>query len=232
MSAINKLTALIVEDEDKIREIQSRYFKQAGFDVVGVADGSEALTYFNQQEIDIVILDLNLPILDGISVCRSIRKKSSVPIIMVTAKSSEVDELNGLDVGADDYITKPFSPKVLVTRAEKLLGRSTSNPQEIFSIGNVELNLSKRQVTKKGKVIHLTPTQLSLLIYMNKNIGTALSRDQLIEKGYGKADLPDVFDRTIDSHIKDLRKVVEDDPKNPRFILTVRGYGYRLNDEI
>ena len=185
-------TVLLVEDEDKIREIQKRYFIKAGFEVLEAIDGEVALRYFNQHEIDVIILDLNLPVLDGISICQSVRKKSAIPILMVTAKSSEMDELNGLSAGADDYILKPFSPKVLIARTQKLLERNSNLPESTIIINDLVIDKQKRQIFKNGEVLKVTPTQLNMLFYLADNKGVALSRDQLIEHGYGQTTIPDV----------------------------------------
>jgi len=221
---------LIVEDDVEICQIEADYLKQAGFKVHTAQDGQQALDIFAAHQFDLVVLDLNLPILDGISVCRSLRRDSSIPIIMVTAKTSEIDELLGLEVGADDYLKKPFSPKVLVARVKALLRRPDLKQETgLISVGDIVINLDTRQVTVGRKPAELTATQFNMLSLMASHPGKAFTRDDLISKGYGKTLPPDIFDRTIDSHIKNIRKAVEKNPKKPQYILTVRGHGYKFN---
>jgi DNA-binding response OmpR family regulator len=225
-------TILIVEDEAEILQIEADYLKREGYQIVEAVDGQEAIDKFESHSIDLVVLDLNLPIVDGISVARSIRRHSGVPIIMVTAKTSEIDELLGLDVGADDYVKKPFSPKVLVARVKALLKRPDLQTKSgTLEHGPVSLDISTRQVKKKGKPVTLTATQFNMLSLMMSQPGRVFTRDDLIAKGYGKSLPPDIFDRTIDSHIKNIRKAIEDNPKKPKLVLTARGHGYKFANE-
>ena len=222
-------TILLVEDDDQIRQIEADYLKRERYQVIEAATGSLALELFGQQAIDCVILDLNLPEVDGITVCRSIREQSGVPIIMVTARANEIDELVGLEVGADDYIKKPFSPKVLVARVKALLKRpDLIQGQAVLTQGNVTLDIPSRVATKKGKTLALTATQFNLLYRLMSSPGKVFTREDLIESGYNKDLPPDIYDRTIDSHIKNIRKAIEDNPKRPKLLHTVRGHGYKF----
>lgn len=222
------VTILLVEDEADIRQIEKDYLAQAGYGVVEARDGEQALEVFTSRPVDLAILDLNLPVLDGLTVCRTIRRSSSIPILMVTAKTSEIDELAGLDVGADDYIKKPFSPKVMVARVKALLKRpQIQKDANIISLGDVTLNVDQHQVTKAGRPVALTATQFNMLAVMLQNPGKVFSREELMTKGYGRVLPPDIFDRTIDTHIKNIRKAIESHPDKPALIQTVRGYGYK-----
>ena len=221
-------TILLVEDEAEIRQIEKDYLVASGYLVLEARDGQEALDLFETESIDLAILDLNLPVLDGITVCRHLRAASSLPILMITAKTSEIDELTGLNVGADDYLKKPFSPKIMVARVKTLLKRPhlRQNSQKI-TLKDVSINVDSREVTKAGKPVSLTATQFNMLALMAENPGKVYSREDLMTKGYGRILPPDIFDRTIDTHIKNIRRVIEDNPEKPKLILTVRGYGYK-----
>ncbi len=227
-----KGTILIVEDNLEIAEIEKDYLENAGYRVVIAIDGEEALTLFKQQEINLVILDLNLPQIDGIEVCKRLRNDSGVPIIMVTAKTKEIDELLGLEVGADDYVKKPFSPKILVSRVKALLQRPHLNSATKISYGTLELDIEKRKLLKKGREVPITTIQFNILLQLMQSPGRVFERYELIDKSYLNGDLPDIFDRTMDSHIKNIRKLIEDDSKNPKYILTVRGVGYKFNENL
>lgn len=224
---------LLVEDEREIREFEKDYLTKAKYSVIEAETGKEALELFQKKKCDLVVLDLNLPIIDGIEVCKRIRKLSGVPILMVTARTKEIDELIGLEVGADDYIKKPFSPKVLVARVKTLLKRPTwEGSKEILKYGNLEIDIPKQKVIKNGKELFFTTVQFSILVLLAQNKGKIYTRNELIDGGYDASLPPDIFDRTIDSHIKNIRKVLEDDSKEPRYILTIRGKGYKFNDKI
>jgi len=223
---------LIVEDDSEIRQIEKDYLEKEGYVVVEAEDGDEALPVFRNENPDIVILDLNLPYKDGTEVCKELRNLSGVPIILVTARTKEADELIGLEVGADDYIKKPFSPRILVARVKALLKRPEyESGQSLLQIGDLEIDLEKQLVKKKGQSVNLTAVQFNILALIAKNTGRVFSRNELIEGSYDTYDFPDIFDRTIDSHIKNLRKQIEDDTKNPQYILTVRGKGYKFTDK-
>jgi len=222
-------TILLVEDDADIREIERDYLKREGYVVREAGDGQEALDQFADSAIDLVVLDLNLPVLDGVSVCRAIRRSSGIPIIMVTAKTSEIDELLGLEVGADDYVKKPFSPKVLVARVRALLKRpELKGAEKKITHGDLVIDLDSRSAVKHGQNLNLTATQFNMLYLMVSSPGKVFTREDLIERGYGKDLPPDIFDRTIDSHIKNIRKVLEDKPDKPKYLLTVRGHGYKF----
>lgn len=220
---------LIIEDEKEIARIQKDYLEKSGYIVVIAEDGESGLNTFYAENPDIIILDLNLPKLDGYKVCRKIREVSGLPIIMVTAKTKEIDELLGLELGADDYVKKPFSPKVLVSRVKSLLKRVDLNNYDsnIIIRDNFEVNIEKRTIKKNDKHIDLTTIQFDLFIQLFLNPGKVFTRDNLMDKAYDQGDMVDIFDRTIDSHIKNIRKQIEEDPRHPKYILTVRGVGYK-----
>jgi DNA-binding response OmpR family regulator len=178
------------------------------------------------------VLDLMLPGMDGLDVCRAIRRESDVPIIMLTARAEETDQLIGLELGADDYITKPFSPRALVARVRALLRRTQGNllQQETLRVGNLELDLRRKQLSLKGEIIHLTRSEFLLLETLAKHPGQPLSREQLLEKLHGVVF--DGVDRSVDSHIKNLRRKIEPDPANPIYIQTVYGFGYKFQGNL
>ena len=222
------LVILLVEDDDGIRQIEKDYLVAAGFQVLEATDGQTALDRFETTPVALAILDLNLPVLDGITVCRQIRLVSAIPILMITAKTSEIDELVGLDVGADDYLKKPFSPKVMVARVKTLLKRpDLSQTQAPLSLGDVTLDIERHQITKRGRPVNLTATQFNMLLLMAKHPGKVFDRETLMTQGYGRVLPPDIYDRTIDTHIKNIRQAIETQPQKPKLILTVRGYGYK-----
>lgn len=223
---------LLIEDDQEIRTIQKDYLLKQGYKVIEAQDGQKALDLFESGSYDLLVLDLNLPIIDGVSVCKKIRKKSQIPIIMVTARTSEIDEVRGLEVGADDYVTKPFSPRVLVARIKALLKRPTAlGVTNIIKRGDIEVDLEKQTVKKNHKKLKLTNTQFNILVYLMKHPGKVFTREALINRAYDKVIPPDVFDRTIDSHIKNIRRKIEDDTKNPKYILTIRGKGYSFTEQ-
>lgn len=219
---------LIVEDEGTIREVIAAYLTRAGHATLEAADGEEALELFEKHKIDLVILDLNLPKLDGITVCKAIRAKSQVPIMMVTARIEEMDELIGLEIGADDYIKKPFSPNILVARAETLLRRLGDTALHIHGL---EIDPSKMTVFKDGKELKLTTTQFNILYLLARNQGRVYTREEILERSTPDFLEKDVLWRTVDAHIKSIRKAIEDKPDSPRYILTVIGKGYKFNGQ-
>lgn len=218
---------LIVEDEETIREVEKAYLERAGHTVIEASDGEMALWKFKRDRIDLVVLDLNIPKKDGLEVCKDLRKLSSVPIIMVTARVEEIDEITGLEYGADDYLKKPFSPNILVARVESLLRRVG---KEIIEIGNLVIDPEKMEVAKKKEKLTLTTTQFNILYTLASEPGKVFTRDELIRHGYDDIIPRDVYDRTIDAHIKGIRKQVEDDSKKPQYIQTVIGKGYKFNE--
>ncbi len=219
-------TILVVEDEDRMRKLICDYLKIENFKVIEATNGSEALLEFNHKKIDLIILDVMMPALDGFTVCKTIRKSSDVPIIFLTAKGEEDDKLTGFDLGADEYVTKPFSPKVLVARAKSLLKRvegSIGKKDNVFDNQGLKVNLLSRQVYVDHKEISLSPTEYDLLAYLIKNKGIVLSRNALLDNVWGYSYDGDL--RTVDTHIKRLREKLNDKSK---LICTVRGAGYRF----
>lgn len=221
---------LVVDDGKKLVQVLRGYLEQAGFVVVTAYDGAAALAAFRREKPALVLLDLNLPELDGLDVARAIRKQDNTPLIMVTARVEETDRLIGLELGADDYIVKPYSPREVVARVRAVLRRAggESAPAEILRVGEIEMDLTRHEVTRAGETIDLTPTEFDLLAAFMKNPGRAFTRMQLLDLALG--DAFEGYERTIDAHIKNLRHKLGDDPKQPRYIHTVFGVGYKLHD--
>lgn len=222
---------LIVEDERKLVRVLRGYLEQAGFDVVDAFDGKQALAVFRREKPNLVILDLNLPELDGLDVARAMRKDSNVPIIMLTARIEEADRLIGLELGADDYVTKPFSPREVVARVRTVLRRVDGGTisVEILRAGGIELNVAKHTVTVQSKLAELTPTEFDLLKVLMQNPGRAFTRMQLLDQVQDEAY--EGYERTVDAHIKNLRRKIGDDSSQPHMILTVFGIGYKFVEE-
>ncbi len=225
---------LIVDDEIKIVEAVRAYLENAGYNVSASYDGEEALSKFERENPDLVVLDLMLPKISGEEVCRKIRKQSRIPIIMLTAKVQEDDKINGFNIGADDYMTKPFSPRELVVRVRTLLRRCSDGISPLFNImnwnnGNLEIDFTNMTIKKNGIKIGLTQTEFKILSSLIKYPKKVFTREEIIELALGMDY--DGFDRTIDSHIKNLRSKIEDDSSNPVYILTVRGLGYKFGGE-
>lgn len=230
-----KKKVLIVDDEIKIVEILQAYLEKNGFDTVAAYNGKEALAIFEKENPSTILLDLMLPDLSGEEVCKAIRKKSSVPIIMLTAKVAEHDVINGLNIGADGYILKPFSPNEVVARVTAILRRTEDNLallSNIISYNNDDLviDVLKHEVKKKGKIVNLTPTEYKILLTLSKYSTKLFTREELISAIFD--DLYEGFDRSIDTHIKNLRQKIEDDSKKPEYILTVHGVGYRFGGDL
>jgi two-component system alkaline phosphatase synthesis response regulator PhoP len=221
---------LIVDDERKLVHGLVGYFRQAGFETLTAYDGRTALDSARRDHPDLIVLDLMLPELDGIEVCRQIRRSSDVPIIMLTARVDEADKLIGLEIGADDYITKPFSPREVVARARVVLRRASGAmaPAMVLRCGEVLLDADRRSVQVGGRAVELTPTEFDLLAVLMRNAGRPLSRSQLLDASQG--DEYAGYERTIDAHIKILRRKIEADPAAPRYILTVFGVGYKISE--
>ena len=219
-------TILVVDDEPKITRIARDYLEKNGYRVVTAADGQAALTVARHEKPDLIVLDLMLPILDGREVCKILRRESDVPIIMLTALAEEVDQITGLEIGADDYITKPFSPRALVARVRAMLRRAHGEvkPPTIIRTGNLEIDSNKYSVTFNNISIRLTPNEFKLLYIFANHAGQTLSREQLLDDLHGAASS---IDRSVDSHIKNLRKKLEIYPNCPS-IETVYGIGYRF----
>ena len=222
-------TVLLVEDERRLREIVSDYFRNEGFEVIEAEDGKKALELFAEHEIDLIMLDIMLPEIDGWSVCRRIRKESAVPIIMLTARSDEDDTLLGFELGADEYVTKPFSPKVLVARAKTLLKRADGvvgvAEENAMSLAGIEVNRLSRTVLVDGEEIILTHKEFELLVYLMEDKGIVLSRQHLLDQLWGYDYYGD--DRTVDTHIKKLRNKLGDKAKH---IGTVIRVGYKFEE--
>lgn len=226
-----KIRILLVEDEEKILQVLEAYLNKEGYEVLKATDGLKALEIFKTEEIHLLILDLMLPKLSGEEVCRQIREFSVVPIIMVTAKTEEDDTLEGLAIGADDYVTKPFSPREVVGRVKALLRRSYRDHQPVaqllqFNNGELEIDADRVEVKVRGESVNLTPNEFKLLMVLLSHPGQVFSREQLVESAFG-FDY-DGFDRTIDTHIKNIRQKIERDPKSPVYIQTVYGMGYKF----
>ncbi len=223
---------LIVDDEEMIVRTVKAYLDREGFKTYTAFDGEEALRAFDAKGPDLIVLDLMLPKVSGLEVCRSIRSKSSVPIIMLTAKASEADRVVGLELGADDYVVKPFSPRELVARIRAVLRRFDGEGSEVERIeaGSLSLDLKMRELKVDGKEVELTPTEFDLLAYLARHPGQVFTRLQLLREVQGYTY--DSFARTVDTHVKNLRRKIEPDPKSPKYILTVHGVGYRFAREM
>ena len=222
---------LIVEDEPKIARLAQDYLEKDGFLTSVAGDGKSALAAVRQERPDLVILDLNLPEMDGLDVARSLRREGQIPIVMLTARSDEIDRLIGLELGADDYITKPFSPRELVLRVKAVLRRvqgSGYNPA-IIRAADLEIDLEGHQVTRAGQVVQISRTEFNLLAVLARNPGLTFNRAQLLDRLHGFSEAG--YDRSIDAHIKNLRRKLEPDPPNPKYILTVYGIGYKFSNE-
>ena len=226
-------TILLVDDEESIQKLLAYPLEREGFRVLQARNGEEALARFAAEEVDLVVLDIMLPKLDGLEVCKRLRAESEVPIIMLTARDDELDKVLGLELGADDYITKPFSIREFRSRVRALLRRaSAARPAdvdgEVISIGGLTVDLSRRVVEVGGRRVQLTYVEFELLRILASHPGRVYSRRLLLEALWGGADYREP--RTIDVHVRHLREKLERDPAEPEFILTVRGVGYRFRD--
>ncbi len=227
-------TILLVDDEESIQTLLTYPLEREGYRVVQARTGDEALERFSEQDVDLVVLDLMLPRVDGLEVCRRLRAESTVPIIMLTARDDELDKVLGLELGADDYITKPFSIREFRSRVRALLRRAAtphhaSRRDEVIDRGEVVIDMPRRTVAVRGEPVQLTFVEFELLALLAGNAGVVFSRRQLLEKIRGSADYREP--RTIDVHVRHLREKIERDPREPELILTVRGAGYRFRDE-
>jgi two-component system, OmpR family, response regulator ResD len=222
---VNK-TILVVEDEKRMRVLLSDYFKKEGYNFLEAANGIEAISVFNSHSVDLIILDIMMPFMDGWEVCKAVRKISEVPIIVLTAKSEEDDKLLGYELGADDYVTKPFSPKILIAKVKALLKRVESKPQpskEIFDIDGLIIDELSHEVRINKDVVILTPKEYDLLLYLVRNKGIALSRDKILDSVWGIDYYGD--SRTVDTNIKRLREKLGE---KADLITTIRGSGYKF----
>jgi len=222
-------TVLVVDDEPRIAQIARDYLQHAGFGVVVAGTGREALERVRGDNPDLVVLDLGLPELDGLDVARALRRESDVPIIMLTARVDECDRLIGLGVGADDYVTKPFSPRELVARVQAVLRRTRGGSQgDVIRVADLTIDVPRLSVLRGSTPIDLTATELQLLATMARHPGRIFTRGQLLEAVRG--DDVDAFERAIDAHVKNIRRKLERDSRKPRYVLTVYGVGYRMAD--
>ena len=225
-------TILIVDDEPKIVKQARDYLERGGFRVATAGDGPAALAAARHEHPNLIVLDLNLPGMDGLDVCRALRRESDVPIIMLTARVEETDRLIGLELGADDYITKPFSPRELVARVRAVLRRVHGGLRKpgVIHAGDLEIDLDGHCATFAGQSLDLTRTEFNLLVVLARHPGQTFTRAQLLDHLHGVVYAG--YDRSIDAHIKNLRRKVESDPSNPRYVLTVYGVGYKFTDEV
>jgi DNA-binding response OmpR family regulator len=224
-------TILLVDDEESIQKLLTYPLERDGFRVVQARDGEEALTSFSESDVDLVVLDLALPKLDGIEVCKRLRSRSAVPIIMLTARDDEVDKVLGLELGADDYITKPFSIREFRSRVRALLRRAQLPAvarREMLEHDGLEIDLPRRTVRVHGRPVQLTYVEFELLRTLAESPGRVFTRAMLLESLWGSADFRDP--RTIDVHVRHLREKLEADPSEPDYIFTVRGVGYRFRN--
>ena len=229
---MSKATILVVEDEPKITELLKLYLERDGYQVVTAVSGEVALATFHQKMPELVLLDINIPGVDGLEVCRQIRRESALPIIMLTARDEEADKLIGLELGADDYVTKPFSPREVVARVRAVLRRAgpaqPQQGQEMLRAGDLMLDPERHEVRRAGALLDLTPTEFRLLEVLMRNPGRVYSRLQLLDLVQGEAF--EGYERTIDAHVKNLRSKIEPDPQRPTHVLTVYGVGYKFGE--
>ena len=228
------VTILVVDDEPKIVQIARDYLEHAGFTVMTAADGAAALDAVEHLHPDLVVLDLGLPRIDGLEVTRRIRGMVDVPIVMLTARDDELDKLLGLELGADDYLTKPFSPRELVARVRAVLRRTDaatgpSATPAVLRAADVTVDPDRMRVDVGGRVVDLTPTEFQLLVALVRRPGQIRTRSQLLDAVHGVAF--ESYERAIDTHVKNLRRKIEPDPRQPRYVLTVHGVGYRFADD-
>ena len=222
---------LVIDDETQIVKLARDYLERAGFRVLSAGDGPSGLAAARRERPDLVVLDLMLPGMDGLDVCRTLRRESEVPIIMLTARVEEADRLIGLELGADDYITKPFSPRELTARVRTVLRRAhgPQPPSNLLRAADLEIDLEGHRVQRAGITVHLSRIEFNLLATLAQHPGQIFTRAQLLDRLHGV--IFDGYDRSIDAHIKNLRRKLEPDPAEPRYVLTVYGIGYKFNEE-
>ena len=223
-------TILVVDDEPKIAQLARDYLEHAGFAVLTAADGTSALHAARTRHPDLVVLDLGLPGLDGLDVIRALRAAGPTPIVLVTARDTELDKLLGLELGADDYVTKPFSPRELVARVRAVLRRSerAADPGDRVEVGDLVLDVPRLRATVDGRAVDLTPTEFAIFETMARSPGRVFTRAQLLDAVHGIAF--ESYERAIDAHVKNIRRKLEPEPARPRYLLTVYGVGYRVAD--
>lgn len=228
-----KQKILLVEDEHSIADSISYNLKQEGFSVTHVDEGPIALELFQEEEFSLIILDLMLPEISGLDICRSIRKTSDIPIIMVTAKDSEADRVAGLEIGADDYVIKPFSVRELLSRVRAVLRRTDMSKNEkssqVIKVGNIEIDIGKYEAKVNDKQINLRPREFELLYALCENKGNLMSREQIFDEIWGYTFIGN--SKTLDVHIQRIREKIEKNPKDPKKLKTVRGVGYKLVED-
>ncbi len=219
---------LVIDDEEKIVTVLKAYLEQSGYSVVTAADGKGALAVFQREKPDFMILDLTLPGLDGLEVCRTVRHQSDIPILMLTARDEEADKLIGLELGADDYVVKPFSPREVVARVRTIFRRASGEAaqNEIIRVGNLEIDMDQHTVLVADRQVELTPTEFDILVVLARQPKRVFTRLQIMEQAQGNAF--EGYERTIDAHIKNIRLKLEPNSKDPTFIHTVFGVGYKL----
>lgn len=219
---------LLIEDEVSYREATSYMLRKEGFDVAQAADGTSGLEEYDRNGADLVLLDLMMPGLPGTEVCRQLRQRGNVPVIIVTARDSEVDKVVGLELGADDYVTKPFSHRELVARIRAVLrrGRDADLVPDVIEVGDVRMDIERHQVTVRNELVHLALKEFELLELLLRNAGRVMTRGQLIDRVWGADYVGDT--KTLDVHVKRLRAKIEEDPSSPTRLLTVRGLGYKF----
>ncbi|MDO8578752.1 MAG: response regulator transcription factor [Dehalococcoidales bacterium] len=228
----DKNTVLVVEDDRNLLDTLRYNLKNEGYEVFTAADGAAAVAIARREKPGLIILDVMLPGMSGFEVCRILRKEMTVPILMLTAKAEETDKVVGLEIGADDYMTKPFSLRELLARVKAMLRRagmaqtSQQNEEPILKVADVQVDIARHQAEKGAIRLELTPKEFDLLAFLIKNKGFVFSRDQLLEKVWGYDFAGDT--RTVDVHVRWLREKIEDDPNEPKLLLTVRGVGYKL----
>ena len=221
-------TVLVVDDEPKIAQLARDYLEHAGLSVIVAGDGASAIHASKVRHPDLVVLDLGLPGIDGLEVLRQIRAAGPVPVVVLTARDTELDKILGLELGADDYVTKPFSPRELVARVRAVLRRAERPraPTDHVETGDLALDVPRMRVTAAGKAVELTPTEFSLLATMAREPGRVFTRAQLLDAVHGVAF--EAYERAIDAHVKNIRRKLEPDPARPRYVVTVYGVGYRV----
>ncbi|HXF35422.1 MAG TPA: response regulator transcription factor [Candidatus Acidoferrales bacterium] len=230
--SVKQRRALIVDDERTIVEVLSNYLKDEGYAVTGAFDGADGLKKALAEPFDVILLDLNLPTISGVEIFKQIRKVSDVPILMVTSRDDSIDRIVGLELGADDYISKPFNPREVVARVKNIVHRTERKPSvtriehDVERVGDLEIDRTGHEVRVGGKSLKLTPMEYRILDVFVRNSGVALTRSQLLDNI--SADSTEIYDRTLDKHIANLRSKIGDDPSRPRYIITVQGVGYKF----
>jgi two-component system, OmpR family, alkaline phosphatase synthesis response regulator PhoP len=224
-------TVLVVDDEPKIVQLARDYLEHAGFRVASAHDGREALASFRSAAPDLIVLDLGLPLVDGLDVARAVRKTSNVPIVMLTGRGDEADRVSGLELGADDYVTKPFSPKELVARVRAVLRRidRPAPASDVIRASDVTLDVPRMRVRAGERDVDLTATEFQLLAALAREPGRVFTRSQLLDAVHGVAF--ESYERAIDAHVKNIRRKLEADPREPHYLQTVHGVGYRFRDD-